>query len=81
MLNYNCLGNHWCVSYLFKVFCCRTMMCQIERVFRIYLFDRIVELCEVAVETNNTLFWGASFGLHFPLLRTAETPGQDEHQT
>lgn len=53
MLNYNCLGNHWCVSYLFKVFCCRTMMCQIERVFRIYLFDRIVELCEVAVETNN----------------------------
>lgn len=57
------------------------MMCQIERVFRIYLFDRIVELCEVAVETNNTLFWGASFGLHFSLLRTAETPGQDEHQT
>lgn len=40
-----------------------------NRVFRIYLFDRIVELYEVAVETNNTLFWEASFGLHFLLLK------------
>lgn len=59
------------MSYFFRVFCSRKMMCQIQWIFRVYLCDRIVELCEVAVETNNTLFWGASFGLNFPLLKNS----------